>query len=65
MAKTVTVNQDTCIGCNTCALLDPDTFDLNNTTYKAEVKATAPPATDKTEMAMTSCPVGAISIVQD
>jgi len=63
--KVVKVDEDKCIGCNTCPLVDPDTFEMNNDTYKAIVKPTAPPATDKTEMAMTSCPVGAISITEE
>lgn len=65
MTKKAKVNQDLCIGCNTCPLIDPDTFELNTTTYKAEVKSTAPPVNDKTEMAAASCPVGAISIVEE
>lgn len=60
--KKAVVNQDTCIGCNTCPLVDPDTFEMDTNIFKAKVKSDAPEVNDKTEMAVTSCPVGAISI---
>jgi ferredoxin len=63
--KKAIVDEDLCIGCNTCPLVDPDTFEMNTDTYKAVVKKTAPDVNDKTEMACTSCPVGAISIVEE
>jgi ferredoxin len=63
--KVAKVDENLCIGCNTCPLVDPDTFEMDTTTYKAVVKKTAPDVNDKTEMAKTSCPVGAISIVEE
>ncbi len=63
--KTAKVDPDKCIGCNTCPLVDPDTFELDNDTFKAIVKATAPPVNEKTETAVVSCPTGAISIVEE
>lgn len=62
--RTAKVDENLCIGCNTCPLIDPDTFEMDNNTYKAIVKKSAPPVNDKTEMACSSCPVGAISIVE-
>ena len=58
------VDQDKCIGCNTCPLIDPDTFEMDEITYKSIVKPNAPPVNDKTQMACDSCPVNAISIVE-
>ena len=63
--KTAKVDPDKCIGCNTCPLVDPDTFELDGETYKAIVKSTAPPVNEKTETAVVSCPTGAISIVEE
>lgn len=62
MPKRAIVNQDTCIGCNTCPLVDSDTFELDAVTYKAKVKPGSV-VTDQTQTAADSCPVGAISIV--
>lgn len=63
--KKAIVDPDKCIGCNTCPLIDPDTFEMDTVSYKAIVKSTAPPVNDKTEMACSSCPVNAISIVEE
>jgi ferredoxin len=65
MPKKVIINQDTCIGCNTCPLIDPDTFELDTTSYKAKVKRQPVAIDDKIESAVASCPTGAISIVED
>lgn len=65
MSKTVTVNQDLCIGCNTCPLIDPDTFELDSATYKAKVKKQPETINEKINTAISSCPVSAISIVED
>ncbi|MBP9817853.1 ferredoxin [Candidatus Shapirobacteria bacterium] len=65
MTKKVVVNQDTCIGCNTCPLVDPETFALDTDTYKAFVKKQPTTITDTVDTAVISCPVGAISIVED
>jgi ferredoxin len=64
MPKVVIVDQDKCIGCNTCPLIDPDTFELDSDTYKAKVKQQPEQITDKINSAVASCPVGAISIVE-
>lgn len=62
MSKKVVVNQETCIGCNTCPLIDPETFELDTSTYKAKVKKQPENITDNVKSAVDSCPVGAISI---
>jgi len=62
--KKAIVNQDTCIGCNTCPIIDPDTFELDQTTFKAKVKQPHT-VTDLTKTASDSCPVAAISIVEE
>jgi ferredoxin len=58
----VVVNQDTCIGCNTCPLVDPETFELDQTSYKAFVKKQPEVITEIVKSAIASCPVGAISL---
>lgn len=66
MTQKVYVDPDKCIGCNTCPLLDPETFEMNTTTYKAQVKKQ--PADVNSEIvknAIISCPVGAISIIEE
>ena len=65
MSQKVVINQDTCIGCNTCPLIDPDTFELDSTTFKAFVKKQPGTITDKVTSAVSSCPVTAISIVEE
>jgi ferredoxin len=62
--KKVVVDQDICIGCNTCPLIDPDTFYLDATEYKAKVKRQPEKIDDKVNTAVSSCPVGAISIIE-
>lgn len=63
--KKVIVDQDTCIGCNTCTLIDPDTFELNQSTFKAQVKKQPETITPANQSAVDCCPVGAISIVEE
>lgn len=66
MIKKVYVDPDKCIGCNTCPLLDPETFEMNTTTYKAQVKKQPADINSETvKNAIMSCPVGAISIIEE
>ena len=65
MSKTVIVNQDLCIGCNTCPLIDPETFELDQTTFKAKVKHQPETISDKIDTAISSCPVNAISLKEN
>ncbi|OGL54252.1 hypothetical protein A3K55_01290 [Candidatus Shapirobacteria bacterium RBG_13_44_7] len=63
--KIVIVDQDKCIGCNTCPLVAPETFELDQKTFKAFVKKQPDSITKEIETAVSSCPVGAISIVEE
>ena len=58
----IKVDQDKCIGCNTCPLIDPETFELDQNIYKAKVKKQPETITEATKNAVESCPVQAISI---
>ena len=60
----VVVDQDKCIGCNTCPLIDSETFEMDTTTYKAIVKKQPDTITENVKTAISSCPVAAISIVE-
>ena len=58
----ILLDQNKCIGCNTCPLMDPETFEMNTTTYKAKVKKQPEEITDSIKSAIEACPVGAITI---
>lgn len=61
----VVLDQNKCIGCNTCVLIDPDTFEMDTTTYKAKVKKQPETVGEKTKTAISSCPVQAISLIEE
>ncbi|MFA5025353.1 MAG: ferredoxin [Candidatus Shapirobacteria bacterium] len=61
----VVLDQNKCIGCNTCPLIDPETFEMDNTIFKAKVKKQPETITDTVKTAVSSCPVGAISIIEE
>ena len=64
--KTLVVDPDKCIGCNTCPLVAPEYFELNTTDYKAVVKKQPTDFDDpNVTQSVTSCPVGAISIITE
>ena len=63
--KKIVIDPDKCIGCNTCPLLAPEIFELNTDTYKAVVKSQPAEITKAIEDAIASCPVGAISIIEE
>lgn len=65
MSKKVVLDQNKCIGCNTCPLLDPEVFEMDTTIYKAKVKKQPETITEATQTAIDSCPVGAISIEEN
>ena len=58
----INLDQNKCIGCNTCVLMDPETFEMDTTTYKAKVKKQPEAVTDTIKSAVEACPVGAITI---
>lgn len=61
----ILLDQNKCIGCNTCVLMDPETFEMDTTTYKAKVKKQPATVTDAVKSALESCPVGAITIEEN
>ncbi len=61
----IILDQNKCIGCNTCPLIDPDTFEMDTNIYKAKVKKQPEEITDAIQNAVSSCPVGAISIQEE
>lgn len=66
MSKTkVVLDQNLCIGCNTCPLIDPNTFEMDQSTYKAKIKKQPENITETINVAISSCPVRAISIVEE
>jgi ferredoxin len=42
--------------------MDPETFEMDTTTYKAKVKKQPEEITDSIKSAIEACPVGAITI---
>lgn len=63
MSQKIVLDQNKCIGCNTCPLLDPETFEMDTAIYKAKIKRQPKDINPSTQLAIDSCPVGAISIV--
>jgi len=58
----INLDQNKCIGCNTCPLLAPDFFEMDSVSYKAKVKQQPTEISETIKNAVDSCPVGAISI---
>jgi ferredoxin len=65
MIKKIILDQNKCIGCNTCPLIAPETFELDQTIYKAKIKQQPTEITETIQTAVDSCPVSAISIVEE
>jgi len=61
----IAIDQNKCIGCNTCPLIDPETFEMDTSIYKAKVKKQPETITDNIKTALSSCPVTAISITEE
>ena len=61
----ILIDQDKCIGCNTCPLIDPEVFEMDTTVYKAKIKKQPENISDTTQNAINSCPVGAISTSEE
>lgn len=58
----INLDQEKCIGCNTCPMMDPETFEMDTTIYKAKIKKQPEEITDSIKSAVEACPVGAITI---
>ncbi len=63
MAKKVTVDQELCIGCGACANLCPDCFVLQNDGKSSVIDETC--AECDIDVAVNSCPVGAIKVTEE
>jgi ferredoxin len=61
----ISLDQNKCIGCNTCPLMDPETFEMDTTTYKAKIKKQPESITDAVKSAVDACPVSAITIEEN
>ena len=61
MARKVTLDEDCCVGCGTCAELCPDVFEMDETIEKARV--IRPEGGDEAciEDAIASCPDSCIA----
>jgi len=60
--KKIIINPEKCIGCNTCPLICPEYFALDERTYKAVVIKQPESIDEKTNSAISSCPVEAITV---
>ena len=60
----IKINNDKCIGCNTCESLCPKVFEINQTKLKANIKKDADLDKNKNciKESMEACPVEAIII---
>ena len=58
--RTVTLDQEECIGCGTCEELCPEVFRLNPDSEKAEVIKPKGGDEDQIQEAIDSCPVDCI-----
>ena len=65
MSQKLILDQNKCIGCNTCPLLDPEVFEMDTSIYKAKIKKQPLEITPTTQIAIDSCPVGAISVTEE
>ncbi len=61
MAKVVEIDEEECVGCETCVELCPDIFGFNEDDEKAYVKLAEGGDEDCIEEAMGSCPAECIS----
>ncbi|MCX6799684.1 MAG: ferredoxin [Candidatus Falkowbacteria bacterium] len=55
----IKVNQDTCIGCQTCAMMCPETFEIKD---DGKSEPISQEVTECAKNAEAACPVDAISI---
>ncbi len=61
MAKVVEIDEEECVGCETCVELCPDIFGFNEDDEKAYVKLAEGGDEDCIDEAMGSCPAECIS----
>ena len=65
MGKRVVIDDDECVGCQSCVELCPDVFGFNEDTEKAEVLQAEGGDEDCIEEAIDSCPVECIDWEED
>ena len=65
MAKKITVNPNTCIGCGLCVSTCPAVFELGAEDGKSFVKDSGACASCNCQEALDNCPVHAISWVEE
>ena len=65
MGKSVVIDADECIGCESCVELCPDVFTFNEAEEKAEVIMPEGGPEDCIEEAMDACPVECIHWEED
>ena len=58
MSRQVVINQDECIGCETCVDLCPEVFGFNPDLGKAYVLSPEGGSEDEVQEAIDSCPCG-------
>lgn len=63
--KRAYVNPDLCIGCGLCVSTAPEVFRINADGISEAYAETPEGMQDKVEEAVNSCPVGAISIIDE
>lgn len=61
MPEKVVINQDECIGCESCAEICPEAFAFDEELGKATVKDDAAPSAECVDEAIASCPAGCIT----
>jgi ferredoxin len=65
MAKKVRIDEDECIGCESCVEICPDVFSFNDDTDKAEVIDESMAEEDCVDEAVASCPSECIFVDEE
>jgi len=58
----VTVDEETCVGCETCAETCPEVFEMNDDKVRVKVDKVPADAVESCREAAENCPVEAIQI---
>lgn len=62
----VTIDKNKCIGCGACVGIAPEVFKLNEETNKSEVQGDPAKVSEEIlKKAISSCPVGAIKVLDE
>ncbi|EPR37491.1 4Fe-4S ferredoxin iron-sulfur binding domain-containing protein [Desulfovibrio sp. X2] len=61
MGKMVIIDEETCIGCESCVEIAPSTFSFNESTSKAYVTDPDASSEEDVQEAIDTCPVQCIS----